>query len=39
MARRCDADHVSVEILDEKQLHANGVWLKPHDVYRRSPEP
>jgi hypothetical protein len=35
-AARWDADHVYVEIIDER-LATNGVWVKPSDVYRRSP--
>jgi hypothetical protein len=35
-AMRWDADHVYVEIIDGR-LATNGVWVKPSDVYRRSP--
>jgi hypothetical protein len=38
MATRWDADHVYVEVRD-KRLQGNGLWVKPCDVYRRSPEP
>ncbi len=38
VATRWDANHVYVEVRD-KRLQGNGVWVKPHDVYRRSPEP
>ncbi|NED95835.1 hypothetical protein G1H11_10970 [Phytoactinopolyspora alkaliphila] len=37
VARRWDADHVYVELKDTRS-QANGVWLKPQDVYRRSPD-
>jgi hypothetical protein len=37
-ATRWDADHVYVEVRDNR-LSGNGVWVKPGDVYRRSPEP
>lgn len=37
-ATRWDADHVYVEVRDTR-LSGNGVWVKPSDVYRRSPEP
>jgi hypothetical protein len=38
VATRWDADHVYVEVRDQR-LQGNGVWVKPQDVYRRSPEP
>jgi hypothetical protein len=38
VATRWDADHVYVEVID-KRLQGNGVWVKPCDVYRRSPKP
>lgn len=38
LATRWDADHVYVEVKD-KRLRGNGVWVKPSDVYRRSPDP
>ena len=37
-ATRWDADHVYVKVIG-KRLQGNGVWVKPCDVYRRSPEP
>jgi hypothetical protein len=36
VATRWDADHVYVEIVDAR-LRSSGCWLKPSDVYRRSP--
>jgi hypothetical protein len=27
-----------VEINDQTRLQGNGVWVKPQDVYRRSPD-
>ncbi len=36
LAKRWDGEHVYVEIIDVR-LRSNGVWLKPGDVYRRSP--
>lgn len=38
VARRWDAHHVYVELKDTRS-RGNGVWLKPQDVYRRSPDP
>jgi hypothetical protein len=38
VATRWDVDHVYVEVGDQR-LQGNGVWVKPDDVYRRSPEP
>ena len=38
LATRWDADHVYVEVRDTR-LEGNGVWVKPCDVYRRSPSP
>lgn len=37
-AIRWDTSHVYVE-LDDPRLGANGVWLKPSDVYRAEPDP
>jgi hypothetical protein len=37
VATRWDTDHVYVEIRD-KRLQGKGVWVKPCDVYRASPE-
>lgn len=37
-AVRWDSTHVYVEI-DDRRLTTNGVWLKPSDVYRRTPPP
>jgi hypothetical protein len=39
VATRWDADHVYVEIRHENRLQGNGVWVKPSDVFRRSPKP
>lgn len=36
LAKRWDAEHVYVEIVDVR-LRTNGAWLKPSDVYRRTP--
>lgn len=36
-ARRWDDGHVYVEVRDQRRLQGNGVWVKPQDVYRRSP--
>ena len=38
-ATRWDADHVYVQLRDTARLQGNGVWVKPTDVYRASPEP
>lgn len=38
-ATRWDADHVYVQLQDTARLQGNGVWVKPADVYRASPEP
>jgi hypothetical protein len=38
VARRWDDGHVYVEINDQTRLQGNGVWVKPQDVYRRSPD-
>lgn len=35
-AVKWDSTHVYVEI-DDRRLATNGVWLKPLDVYRRTP--
>jgi hypothetical protein len=37
VATRWDARHVYVEVRDTR-LRGNGVWVKPGDVYRRSPD-
>lgn len=36
-ATKWDAAHVHVMIEDER-TERSGVWVKPHDVYRRSPQ-
>lgn len=38
-AKRWDAGHVYVEVVDHprQRLNGNGVWLKPCDVYRAEP--
>jgi hypothetical protein len=36
MARCWDSSHVYVEVRDVRNA-TNGVWVKPHDVYRRLP--
>jgi hypothetical protein len=35
VAAKWNSSHVYVEIND-RRLNANGVWLKPHDIYRRT---
>lgn len=36
-AIRWDETHIYVEA-DDRRLRANGVWLKPDDVYRAEPD-
>ena len=36
---RWDAGHVYVQLKNTKRLPGNGVWVKPEDVYRATPDP